>query len=243
MAFTEQMISVPAKGAEPPASTRSNPPHWLRRRRVRGIEASTYTVPTVHDDPDATPNSVVTRVGSDRDDAGFVGSRFADAARAAARVARVAANAVAEVELTLAQYRTLVFVDGVQRPATEVARLLGVTPSTLTSVIDGLSDRGLVQRGSDPTDGRRVVLSITDEGRHRLAAADVEIADRLSGLLDRLGADRASAALDGLDLLNEAMDDYVAEHFPDQQRPDRDRPHDAAPRSEAPGPGASADER
>ncbi|HNB95002.1 MAG TPA: MarR family winged helix-turn-helix transcriptional regulator, partial [Microthrixaceae bacterium] len=94
-------------------------------------------------------------------------SRCADAARAAARVARVAANAVAEVDLTLAQYRVLVFVDGVDRPATEVARLLGVSPSTLTSVVDGLCGRDLVQRLSDPADGRRVVLSITDDGRAR----------------------------------------------------------------------------
>ncbi len=140
-------------------------------------------------------------------------SRCADAARAAARVARVAANAVAEVDLTLAQYRVLVFVDGVDRPATEVARLLGVSPSTLTSVVDGLCGRDLVQRLSDPADGRRVVLSITDDGRARVARADAAVADRLSGLLARLGPERASAALDGLDLLNEAMDDYLREHF------------------------------
>ncbi|UDY36133.1 MarR family winged helix-turn-helix transcriptional regulator [Dermatobacter hominis] len=139
--------------------------------------------------------------------------RVADAARAAVRVARVAANAVAEVDLTLAQYRVMVFVDGVDRPANEVARLLEVSPSTLTSVVDGLCTRDLVRRRSDPTDGRRVVLAITEHGRRRLAAADAAVARRLSGLLGRLGEDRAAAALDGLDILNEAMDLYLAEHF------------------------------
>ena len=110
----------------------------------------TGTVPSVQDDRDAPPASGLADGRLDRDPAEVGRSRFADAARAAARVARVAANAVAEVELTLAQYRTLVFVDGVERPATEVAQLLGVSPSTLTSVIDGLNERGLVRRGSGP---------------------------------------------------------------------------------------------
>jgi DNA-binding MarR family transcriptional regulator len=149
------------------------------------------------------------------DDAGAddAAPRLAAAARAAVRVARVAANAVADVELTLAQYRVMVFVDGVDRPANEVARLLDVSPSTLTSVVDGLCTRDLVRRRSDPSDGRRVVLSITEHGQRRLAAADAEVARRLSGLLGRLGDERAAAALDGLDLLNEAMDLYLAEHF------------------------------
>lgn len=129
------------------------------------------------------------------------------------RVARVAANAVGTLDLTLAQYRVLVFVDGVDRTATEVARLLEVSPSTLTSVVDGLCARDLVQRRSDPADGRRVVLTITDSGRERVTAADRAVAGKLSALLGRLGPGPTAAALDGLDLLNEAMDDYVAEHF------------------------------
>jgi DNA-binding MarR family transcriptional regulator len=157
--------------------------------------------------------SSTTEPASDADAGAATAPRLAVAARAAVRVARVAANAVAEVDLTLAQYRVMVFVDGTDRPANEVARLLDVTPSTLTSVVDGLCSRDLVRRSSDPADGRRVVLSITEHGRRRLAAADAAVAARLSALLGRLGEERAAAALDGLDLLNEAMDLYLAEHF------------------------------
>lgn len=139
--------------------------------------------------------------------------RFVDAARAAARVARVAANAVGTLGLTLAQYRVLVFVERVDRPASEVARLLDVSPSTLTSVVDGLCARELVERRSDPADGRRVLLSITGSGRRRVAGADAAVAETLSALLGRLDSADATAALDGLDRLNEAMDDYVEEHF------------------------------
>jgi DNA-binding MarR family transcriptional regulator len=81
--------------------------------------------------------------------------------RAAARLARVAGNALAEADLTLTQYRVLVFLDAGDRPASDVAALLDVVPSTVTSVVDGLCTRGLVARGEDPRDRRRVVLSLT----------------------------------------------------------------------------------
>jgi DNA-binding MarR family transcriptional regulator len=139
--------------------------------------------------------------------------RNADAVRAAARLARVAANALGDAELTLAQYRVLVFLDDADRPATQVAGLLGVTPSTVTSVVDGLAGRGLVRRRADPTDRRRVVLSITDDGQRVVARADDVVGDRLSKLLGRLGTADAERVLVGLEQLNRAMDLYVDEKF------------------------------
>ncbi len=139
--------------------------------------------------------------------------RHADAVRAAARLARVAANALGDADLTIAQYRILVFLDGNDRPATQVAGLLGVTPSTVTSVVDGLAARSLVERRADPSDRRRVVLAITGAGRDVVAAADDVVADRLSGLLARLPDDDAEQVLVGLEHLNHAMDLYVAEKF------------------------------
>ena len=54
---------------------------------------------------------------------------------------------MAEVDLTLAQYRVLVISStGSTDPPPGGARLLGVSPSTLTSVVDGLCGRDLVQR-------------------------------------------------------------------------------------------------
>ncbi len=88
-------------------------------------------------------------------------ARSAAAVRAAARLAKVSGSALADADLTLPQYRVLVFLVARGRPATHVAALLGVTPSTVTSVVDGLVARGLVERSSDPVDRRRVVLSLT----------------------------------------------------------------------------------
>lgn len=133
--------------------------------------------------------------------------------RAAARLARVSGAALADANLTLAQYRVLVFLEAGERPASDVAALLDVVPSTVTSVVDGLCGRGLVARGADPADRRRVVLSLTDEGRTQVAEGDRVVAARLGHLLDRLPEDQAEGALRGLESLNRAMEDYLEEKF------------------------------
>lgn len=140
-------------------------------------------------------------------------TRHADAVRAAARLAKVSGSALAEIDLTLPQYRVLVFLDTGGRPASDVAALLDVAPSTVTSVVDGLCARDLVVRGQDPYDRRRVVLSLTDRGQEMVVAGDGVVAERLGRLLDRLPRAEADAALAGLESLNSAMEDYLTEKF------------------------------
>ncbi len=145
--------------------------------------------------------------------------RSADAVRAAARLARVAGTALNEADLTLAQYRVLVFLDSGPRPATDVAALLDVTPSTVTSVVDGLVSRDLVNRGEDPGDRRRVILSLTSEGRVILREGDRVVSERLELLLDRLDAEGSESVLIGLEALNVAMNDYLLEKLGPTQDP------------------------
>ena len=128
-------------------------------------------------------------------------------------LARVAGAALAGAELTLAQYRVLVFLDRGDRPASDVAALLDVTPSTVTSVVDGLVGRDLVRRGTDASDRRRVVLQLTVEGRRVLRRGDELVAERLGRLLDRLGDDQAEEVLRGLENLNGAMEIALEERF------------------------------
>ncbi len=153
------------------------------------------------------------RMGSDRPTPRS--RRDADAVRAAARLAKVAGTALGGAELTLPQYRVLVFLDRGDRPASQVAALLDVTPSTVTSVVDGLTARGLVERRADPGDRRRVVLSLTPAGSLQLRLGDELVGERLGRLLDRLGADDAETVRSGLELLNRAMEEYLAEKFGD----------------------------
>ena len=148
-------------------------------------------------------------------------ARSADAVRAAARLAKVSGTALADADLTLPQYRVLVFLVPRGRPATHVAALLGVTPSTVTSVVDGLVARGLVDRSSDPADRRRVVLWLTPAGADTVAHGDRVVGAALDRLLDRLAPSEAETALVGLELLNKAMEAALDERFGDPADPAR----------------------
>jgi DNA-binding MarR family transcriptional regulator len=81
-----------------------------------------------------------------------------------------------------------------------------VSSGTMTNRIDGMVRRGLVERRTDPNDGRGVLVSMTPDGRDRvdvaishLVEAETELLaglsraeqDRLAALLRRLSLDMA----------------------------------------------------
>jgi DNA-binding MarR family transcriptional regulator len=53
---------------------------------------------------------------------------------------------------------------GTMRVKDIVARLIGVSPSTLTRILDSLEDEGLLRRTLNPTDRRSFQVSLTDKG-------------------------------------------------------------------------------
>jgi DNA-binding MarR family transcriptional regulator len=78
-----------------------------------------------------------------------------------------------------------------------------VSSGTMTNRIDGMVRRGLVERRTDPNDGRGVLVSMTVEGRDRVDAAishlvDAE-ADLLAGL-SKADQERLAALLRRLSL-------------------------------------------
>jgi DNA-binding MarR family transcriptional regulator len=52
----------------------------------------------------------------------------------------------------------------------ELADEVGITSGTLTGVVKTLEVRGLVERRTHPTDGRRVIVSVTPEGSEMVRA-------------------------------------------------------------------------
>lgn len=66
----------------------------------------------------------------------------------------------------------------------ELADLLGVPASTLTSVLDRLERAGLAVRQVRPEDRRSFLLLLTAEGRRRCADAVRAVAEVGAGLLD-----------------------------------------------------------
>ena len=140
----------------------------------------------------------------------------------AARLARQVEVGLADVELSLPQYRILMFLDEGAVVASKLADHLAVSRPSVTAVVDGLVARGLVERRHDEKDRRRVGHSLTPEGARVLTAADEAIDARLreiAGYLDEEGG--GVDAFTGLDRWRRALDAYRAAKVADRDRAGR----------------------
>ena len=113
---------------------------------------------------------------------------------------------LAEVGLSLPQYRLLAFLSGGPERATALAGWLDVSPPSLTALVDGAVARKLVERVASEEDRRCVRHVITEGGGEALARADEAVAARLAEVTGHLSPSQARKALEGLELLGKAMD-------------------------------------
>lgn len=74
----------------------------------------------------------------------------------------------------------------------------GVSQPGMTQLVTRLERDGLAQRGSDPADGRVVVVSITEAGREAIERRRTGNAVALAERLDMLSADDRAAILAAL---------------------------------------------
>jgi long-chain acyl-CoA synthetase len=121
-----------------------------------------------------------------------------------ARLGRHVELALSQVDLTIAQYRALVQLDVGAEAPTSLAAQLAVTKPSITAVVEGLLQRGLVDRTASVEDRRRVSVDLTGEGRRVLALADQAVADRLGTVLAEV--DDRQTALAGLESWRQAID-------------------------------------
>jgi DNA-binding MarR family transcriptional regulator len=126
------------------------------------------------------------------------------------RLARHEEVVLAQIDLSPAQYRILSLLAGGPSNAAGLADKLAVTPPSLTTVVDGLVARGLVERSHDPDDRRRVAHNLTDEGSRVLEQADRVIEERLREILSHVSSAYAQRALRGLQAWQEPLDKYRA---------------------------------
>jgi DNA-binding MarR family transcriptional regulator len=102
-------------------------------------------------------------------------------------------------ELTLPESAALTRLDrGGPTTASALARLERISPQSIGATLAALEARGLVERHSDPGDGRRVVLSVTEAGhktmRNRRNARTEHLARALSTGFSRAELDLLTAA-------------------------------------------------
>jgi DNA-binding MarR family transcriptional regulator len=115
---------------------------------------------------------------------------------------RVEMRAGRPPELTVPQFRTLVFFQLHPGAAlSQAAEHLGLALPAASKVVEGLVSRGFMLRDQCETDRRRVVISLTDKGAEVLegsrTAAMAVFSRRLSGL-SRLELDVLHSVLDTL---------------------------------------------
>lgn len=88
--------------------------------------------------------------------------------------------------------------------AAELARHLGLRPSTLSAALAHLTALGYITREAEPTDRRVHRIGLTARGEAAMAASSVLDAERVEGLLARLSPAQRRRAIDGLGLLAQA---------------------------------------
>jgi DNA-binding MarR family transcriptional regulator len=87
----------------------------------------------------------------------------------------------------------------------------GVTQPAMTQLVTRLEKEGLARRGSDPADGRAVLVSITDAGRAAVESRRASNADALAERLRALAPEDRAAIIAALPAM-ERLSDLIARH-------------------------------
>jgi long-chain acyl-CoA synthetase len=126
--------------------------------------------------------------------------------RTVARLGRQVEIALAAIDLTTAQYRALTQLGDGAEASSSLAAKLAVSRPSVTAVVEGLVERGLVDRRHSDEDRRRVSVNLTESGRRVLAEADEAVSARLAEVLAVVSARQAAQAVNGITQWGKAMD-------------------------------------
>ncbi|HEX2910918.1 MAG TPA: MarR family transcriptional regulator [Chloroflexia bacterium] len=72
------------------------------------------------------------------------------------------------------------------RTNAELARVEGVKPQSMSATVAEMEAEGYIQRNSDPSDGRRIFLSLTEAGRKLRQSRLTAKQDWLNSILEQL---------------------------------------------------------
>lgn len=131
--------------------------------------------------------------------------------RVVARLARVLESALNDAGLSLPQYRLLALLADGSSAAAALAERLAVSRPSITALVDGLVQRGYVERRPDPDDRRRVSHTLTGRGLAALEAGDVAADAAMALLAGHLPSARVEPAQTALADWGTALDAARAE--------------------------------
>ncbi|UJX40229.1 MarR family transcriptional regulator [Desulfovibrio sp. JY] len=93
---------------------------------------------------------------------------------------------------------------------TDLAEYIGVSLPSMSKLVDALAYRGFVERKPDPSDRRRVRLSLTEEGTTVLSKAREAVKAKFVTRLARLNAEDLALVTTGMGLLRELFSNTTA---------------------------------
>jgi DNA-binding MarR family transcriptional regulator len=88
----------------------------------------------------------------------------------------------------------------------ELAEHLGVTCATASTTIERLVQRNLVERNDHPQERRRVVLSLTQEGKSLLEQSQEKTRAHIAEIIKELTPEQISQIEEGLTLLKNVFE-------------------------------------
>lgn len=88
-----------------------------------------------------------------------------------------------DADISIGQYRTLLYLKGGAKRAGEIAAAGAVKKPTISAMLANLRDKGWIADEADPADGRAVSVALTPAGRARIDALEETLADRMSAIV------------------------------------------------------------
>lgn len=87
-----------------------------------------------------------------------------------------------------------------------IARKMNVAKSRISKIVSGLVKKGLVKRSKDPEDSRITLLSLTSQGKTKLAEISAFMDQIYSKVLAAIPEDRRLEIMNSLDALKSSME-------------------------------------
>lgn len=110
---------------------------------------------------------------------------------------------LANPDLTVPQFRVLAHLFRDAKLTTELAELQGVTVPAMSSIVDGLVKRGLIERSHSLKDRRQIELQLTDQGRRVITQLRRGMQGKLSTSLKKVNNQQLRTLLAGLQVLEQ----------------------------------------
>jgi DNA-binding MarR family transcriptional regulator len=128
-------------------------------------------------------------------------------------------NTIAELDISFTQMKALCALDadGEERSVKALAESMNVSLPAMSRAVDGLYERGFVQREEDPTDRRMKRIRLTGAGRSVPRALNEARLSALSEFIGSLDADEADELEHALGLIVERREE-IAAHRPAAKR-------------------------